>query len=125
MVGSFGWANWRADILGWVNVFKGPVCRDVLAIVSREVCETSQTTSLTCLWLRSGWWIPVLTPSPPVQMKRAVLLAALAPLVSLPGAQAGVVETWVATIWDDFKEAVDCGSCQVRLFKTLLPSLAY
>lgn len=125
MVGSFGWANWRADTLGWINVFKGHVCRDVPAIVSREVCETSETTSLTCLWLRSCSWIPELTPVPLVQMKRAVLLAALAPLVSLPGAQAGVVETWVGTIWNDFKEAIDCGSCQVRLFKTLGPSLAY
>lgn len=58
-------------------------------------------------------------------MKQAILLAALAPLVSLPGVQAGVVENLVATIWDDFKEAVDCGSCQVRPIKGCLPFLTY
>jgi sphingomyelin phosphodiesterase len=48
-------------------------------------------------------------------MKQAVLFAALAPLASLPVVRAGATETWISTIWNDFKEAVDCGSCQVRL----------
>ncbi|CEJ62002.1 hypothetical protein PMG11_10517 [Penicillium brasilianum] len=48
-------------------------------------------------------------------MKQAVLFAALAPLASLPVVQAGATETWISTIWNDFKEAVDCGSCQVLL----------
>jgi sphingomyelin phosphodiesterase len=47
-------------------------------------------------------------------MKAAVLIAALAPLAALPGVQAGAAESWITTIWNDFKEAVDCGSCQVH-----------
>jgi sphingomyelin phosphodiesterase len=50
-------------------------------------------------------------------MKAAVLLAALAPLAALPGVQArtGAAESWISNIWNEFKEAVDCGSCQVHL----------
>jgi sphingomyelin phosphodiesterase len=50
-------------------------------------------------------------------MKAAVLLAALAPLAALPGVQArtGAAESWITNIWNEFKEAVDCGSCQVHV----------
>ncbi|KAJ5176348.1 uncharacterized protein N7482_002225 [Penicillium canariense] len=48
-------------------------------------------------------------------MKQTVLLAALAPLAALPGVQAESAESWISAIWDDFKEAVDCGTCQVLL----------
>ncbi|KAJ5133967.1 hypothetical protein N7526_005332 [Penicillium atrosanguineum] len=48
-------------------------------------------------------------------MKQAILFAALAPLASLTGVQAKPVDSWITTIWDDFKEAVDCGSCQALL----------
>lgn len=50
-------------------------------------------------------------------MKQAVLLATLAPLASLRGVQAKSTDSWITTIWDDFKEAVDCASCQVQLWK--------
>lgn len=48
-------------------------------------------------------------------MKQAILFATLAPFASLSGAQAKSADSWITTIWDDFKEAVDCGSCQVSL----------
>lgn len=49
-------------------------------------------------------------------MKPAALLAALAPLAVLPGVQARTeaAESWISNIWNEFKEAVDCGSCQVH-----------
>lgn len=50
-------------------------------------------------------------------MKQAVLLATLVPLVFLSGVQAKSTDSWITTIWDDFKEAVDCASCQVQLRK--------
>lgn len=48
-------------------------------------------------------------------MKQTILFATIAPLASLSGVQAASADSWITTIWDDFKEAVDCGSCQVPL----------
>ncbi|KAJ5665706.1 uncharacterized protein N7477_008154 [Penicillium maclennaniae] len=50
-------------------------------------------------------------------MKQAIVFATFAPLAFLTGVQAKSADGWIATIWDDFKEAVDCGSCQVN-FRT-------
>ncbi|KAJ5179742.1 hypothetical protein N7492_002952 [Penicillium capsulatum] len=48
-------------------------------------------------------------------MKLLALFAALAPLVSLHRVQAESADIWISDIWDDFKEAVDCASCQALL----------
>ncbi|KAJ5570471.1 uncharacterized protein N7459_009901 [Penicillium hispanicum] len=47
-------------------------------------------------------------------MKRGTLLATLASL-ALTAVHAESAESWVASIWDDFKVAVDCASCQALL----------
>lgn len=44
-------------------------------------------------------------------MRLAVLLANFGLLAS--GVQSKYADEWITTIWDHFKEAVDCSSCQV------------
>ena len=52
-------------------------------------------------------------------MRLDILFVACGLLVSLPGVQAEAsLEKTIASIWDDFKNAVDCGSCQVGSFMT-------
>ncbi|KAJ5673981.1 hypothetical protein N7462_009420 [Penicillium macrosclerotiorum] len=48
-------------------------------------------------------------------MKSVPLVTALALQTSLRGVVANSADSWISTIWDDFKEAVDCASCQVLL----------
>ncbi|KAF7719104.1 Uncharacterized protein PECH_001948 [Penicillium ucsense] len=50
-------------------------------------------------------------------MKLAFLLAALVPIAHLPETQAanGPLDKWVKQIWNEFKDAVDCGTCQALL----------
>ena len=46
-------------------------------------------------------------------MKPVALLVTVLPLASLPSVQAESAGNWTANIWNDFKQAVDCASCQV------------
>lgn len=49
-------------------------------------------------------------------MRLDTFLLAFGLSVSLQGVQAETqVEQSIASIWDDFKNAVDCGACQVCL----------
>ncbi|CAI7606930.1 hypothetical protein N7533_003520 [Penicillium manginii] len=47
-------------------------------------------------------------------MKLSVLLVALAPVATIAAPQKSA-DDWITTIWDDFKNAVDCFSCQALL----------
>ncbi|KAJ5113469.1 hypothetical protein N7456_002003 [Penicillium angulare] len=48
-------------------------------------------------------------------MKGHVLVAVLVYWISLAGAHTESANNWISTIWDDFKEAVDCAGCQALL----------
>ncbi|KAJ5095281.1 hypothetical protein N7532_007572 [Penicillium argentinense] len=48
-------------------------------------------------------------------MRPAVFLVALAPLAASAAQEKKSAEDWITEIWDDFKNAVDCFSCQALL----------
>lgn len=48
-----------------------------------------------------------------LKMKQAALVASLAFWIPSANAHTDSAESWISDIWDHFKEAVDCTSCQV------------
>lgn len=48
-----------------------------------------------------------------LKMKQAALVALLAIWIPFANAHTESAESWISDIWDHFKEAVDCTSCQV------------
>ncbi|KAJ5712779.1 hypothetical protein N7493_009247 [Penicillium malachiteum] len=48
-------------------------------------------------------------------MKFAIIMAMLSAWAVIVTAHTESTESWITSIWDDFKEAVDCASCQVLL----------
>lgn len=62
-----------------------------------------------------------------LKIKQAALVALLTFWIPFANAHSESTETWINDIWDHFKEAVDCTSCQVRDdygFSLLIPSSA-
>jgi hypothetical protein len=48
-----------------------------------------------------------------LMIRQAVLVTLLAFWIPFANAHTESAESWITDIWDDFKEAVDCTSCQV------------